>query len=353
MNNFYSVKTRLIREQHSWCITGVAGFIGSNLLETLLKLNQKVLGLDNLSTGCQINLNEVQHDVSPRQWGNFSFIKGDIRNFRDCQKAVKGVDFVLHQAALSSTPRSIEDPILTNASNISGQLNMLVAARDERVKGFVYAASSSPYEDNQVITKVGDKIGIPLSPYAVSKYVNELYASVFETAYGFKSTGLRYFNVFGPRQDPEKAYAAVIPLWTSNIIAGEPLFINGDVETSRDYCYIDNTVQANILAALAQEATPSGHIYNVTCNVRTTLNELKDMIYLSLLIHYGDVEKPNIVYRQSNTGIVVHSQPYISKTQCLPGYEPSHQIQDGIDDAMPWYLNSLLNNRLKKSKALQ
>jgi UDP-N-acetylglucosamine 4-epimerase len=340
MNTFDSKKIDLLRDQRTWCITGVAGFIGSNLLETLLKLNQKVTGLDNFSTGYQKNLDEVKNIVSRQQWANFTFINGDICNLEQCRQAVKGVEFVLHQAAVGSVPRSIEDPILTNASNVTGQLNMLVAARDEKVKGFVYAASSSTYGDHPGLPKVEDQIGSPLSPYAVTKYVNELYGSVFETVYGFKSTGLRYFNVFGPRQDPQGAYAAVIPLWTASLIAGETLFINGDGETSRDFCYVDNAVQANILSALAQEKS-TGQIFNVACNVRTTLNELKDMIYLCLLIHDGDVNKPNVVYREFRAGDIRHSQADIAKAQILLGYAPSHQIQQGIEEAMPWYLNSL------------
>lgn len=346
MINFNAVKTTLLRDQHTWCITGVAGFIGSNLLETLLKLNQSVIGLDNFSTGYQKNLDEVQSNVSSKQWANFRFIEGDIRNLEDCRSAVKDVDYVLHQAALGSVPRSIEDPILSNAVNVSGQLNMLLAARDANVKGFVYAASSSTYGDLPGLPKVEDKIGAPLSPYAVTKYVNELYGSVFNTAYGFPSTGLRYFNVFGPRQDPKGAYAAVIPLWTAAIIAGETLNINGDGETSRDFCFVDNAVQANILAALAQ-GEAAGQVYNVACNARTSLNQLKDMIYNSLLKHDSEVQIPEVNYRDFRAGDVRHSQADIGKATSLLGFEPSHQIQQGIDEAMPWYLNSLKEDQLE------
>lgn len=346
MTNFNAVKTTLLRDQHTWCITGVAGFIGSNLLETLLKLNQSVIGLDNFSTGYQKNLDEVKSNVSSKQWANFQFIEGDIRNLEDCRSAVKDVDYVLHQAALGSVPRSIEDPILSNAVNVSGQLNMLLAARDANVKGFVYAASSSTYGDLPGLPKVEDKIGAPLSPYAVTKYVNELYGSVFNTAYGFPSTGLRYFNVFGPRQDPKGAYAAVIPLWTAAIIAGETLNINGDGETSRDFCFVDNAVQANILAALAQ-GEAAGQVYNVACNARTSLNQLKDMIYNSLLKHDSEVQIPEVNYRDFRAGDVRHSQADIGKATSLLGFEPSHQIQQGIDEAMPWYLNSLKEDQLE------
>ncbi|WP_348687514.1 SDR family oxidoreductase, partial [Rheinheimera aquimaris] len=255
-----------------WLITGCAGFIGSNLLETLLKANQQVVGLDNFATGYQRNLDEVQQLVSPQQWTNFTFIKGDIRSSADCQQACSGVDYVLHQAALGSVPRSIADPITSNDTNISGFLNMLVAARDAGVKRFVYAASSSTYGDHPALPKVEDAIGKPLSPYAVTKYVNELYADVFSRSYGFHSIGLRYFNVFGPRQDPNGAYAAVIPKWTAAMIADQSVKINGDGETSRDFCFVDNAVQANIRAALSE--IEHSEVFNVALGDRTTLNEL-------------------------------------------------------------------------------
>ena len=254
MTAYTNLQTQLSAQQNTWLITGVAGFIGSNLLEMLLKLDQRVVGLDNFSTGHQRNLDEVQGLVSPEQWARFKFIEGDIRNLADCHQACQGVDFVLHQAALGSVPRSVEDPITTNANNITGFLNMLVAARDAKVQRFVYAASSSTYGDHPGLPKVEDLIGKPLSPYAVTKYVNELYADVFARTYGFQSIGLRYFNVFGPRQDPNGAYAAVIPKWIASMIKGEPIFINGDGETSRDFCFVANVVQANLLAATTQNA---------------------------------------------------------------------------------------------------
>jgi len=246
MITYETIKTSLVAVPKTWLITGVAGFIGSNLLETLLKLNQSVVGLDNFSTGYQHNLDEVQTLVTPAQWDNFRLINGDIRNLDDCKSACNDVNYVLHQAALGSVPRSIEDPITTNQNNIDGFLNMLVAARDANVNRFVYAASSSTYGDHPDLPKVEDKIGKPLSPYAVTKVVNELYADVFAKTYGFKTIGLRYFNIFGRRQDPNGAYAAVIPKWTAAMIQGADLFINGDGETSRDFCYIDNAVQANL-----------------------------------------------------------------------------------------------------------
>ena len=343
MNKFQQVTAQLTLQPKKWCVTGVAGFIGSNILETLLKLDQYVVGLDNFSTGYQRNLDEVKNAVSAEQWKRFRFIKGDIRQLDDCREAVLNCDYVLHQAALGSVPRSIDDPITTNEVNVAGQLNMLVAARDAKVKNFVYAASSSTYGDHPGLPKVEDEIGSPLSPYAVTKYVNELYSSVFATNYGFKSTGLRYFNVFGPRQDPDGAYAAVIPKWTASIIEGETLFVNGDGETSRDFCFVDNAVQANILAAVA-EGDAMGQVYNVACNVRTTLNELKDYIYQALTHHDSSVKAPHVVYRDFRAGDVRHSQADISKAQRLLGFAPQYFIKEGIDTAMPWYLASLAVN---------
>lgn len=340
MTSFQDVQTSLKAQPKTWCVTGAAGFIGSNIVETLLKLDQNVVGLDNFSTGYQKNLDEVEANVTSDQWSRFTFIKGDIRDLDTCREAVKGCDYVSHQAALGSVPRSLDDPITTNEVNVSGHLNMLLAARDANVSGFVYAASSSTYGDHPGLPKVEDQIGDPLSPYAVTKYVNELYGSVFDTAYGFKSTGLRYFNVFGPRQDPQGAYAAVIPLWTAAIIQGETLYINGDGETSRDFCFVDNAVQANILAAVAQ-GEGAGQVYNVACNVRTTLNELKDLLYSALKAQSEDVDAPEVIYRDFRAGDVRHSQADIGKANRLIGYEPTHQIEQGINQAMPWYLASL------------
>ncbi len=251
------LQQHLTSEPCTWLVTGVAGFIGSNLLETLLKLNQRVVGLDNFATGHSRNLTEVQGLVSAPQWARFKFIEGDIRTLADCERACAGVDHVLHQAALGSVPRSLEDPIATNRANIDGFLNMLVAARDAKVKSFTYAASSSTYGDHPALPKVEANIGKPLSPYAVTKYVNELYADVFARCYGFHTIGLRYFNVFGPRQDPNGAYAAVVPKWTAALLKGEPIYINGDGQTSRDFCFVANAVQANLLAATVSRSRPS------------------------------------------------------------------------------------------------
>jgi len=320
----------------TWLVTGCAGFIGSNLLETLLKLDQTVVGLDNFATGHRHNLAEVQSLVTAAQWQRFSLIEGDIRDLSTCQQAVQGVDYVLHQAALGSVPRSINDPITSNATNISGFLNMLQAAKDAGVKGFVYAASSSTYGDHPALPKVEANIGKPLSPYAVTKYVNELYADVFSRCYGFHSTGLRYFNVFGPRQDPNGAYAAVIPKWTAAMIAGDEVAINGDGETSRDFCFVANAVQANILAA----TTPleQSEVFNVAVGDRTTLNDLFRAIQQTLSKN-GVSYQTLPAYREFRAGDVRHSQADVSKAGRLLGYVPSHTLSAGLDIAMPWYIS--------------
>lgn len=322
----------------TWLITGVAGFIGSNLLEHLLKLNQRVVGLDNFATGHQHNLDEVQQLVSPEQWAGFTFIEGDIRNLDDCHKACTGVDYVLHQAALGSVPRSINDPITTNATNISGFLNMLVAARDAEVKSFTYAASSSTYGDHPALPKVEENIGKPLSPYAVTKYVNELYADVFAKTYGFNTIGLRYFNVFGKRQDPNGAYAAVIPKWAASMLLGDAVFINGDGETSRDFCFIENAVQANLLAATADDSAKN-EVYNVAVGDRTTLNDLFAALK-SALAENGVVYDKEPMYRDFRPGDVRHSQADIGKAASKLGYAPEFRIKAGIAKAMPWYLEN-------------
>jgi UDP-N-acetylglucosamine 4-epimerase len=336
MSQYQTVCGQLRKSPKTWLVTGVAGFIGSNLLETLLKLDQHVVGLDNLATGHQYNLDEVQNLVTPEQWSNFTFHEGDIRNFEDCQKACDGVDYVLHQAALGSVPRSIADPITTNAANITGFLNMLTAARDAGVSSFTYAASSSTYGDHPALPKVEENIGNPLSPYAVTKYVNELYAEVFARTYGFKSIGLRYFNVFGKRQDPNGAYAAVIPKWTASMIAGDDVFINGDGETSRDFCFIENTVQANILAATANDEAKN-QVYNVAVGDRTTLNDLFNAIKAAL-DENGVNYKKEPIYRDFRAGDVRHSQASIAKIEKFLGYEPEFHIKQGINIAMPWYV---------------
>ena len=349
---YEQLQIRLLNEPHTWLVTGVAGFIGSNLLETLLKLNQRVVGLDNFATGHQRNLDEVQTLVKPEQWANFNFINGDIRRLEDCQKAMvhchcgldpqsRPVEFVLHQAAVGSVPRSLQDPITTNATNISGFLNMLVAARDAKVKSFTYAASSSTYGDHPTLPKVEHTIGKPLSPYAVTKYVNELYADVFARCYGFNTIGLRYFNVFGKRQDPNGAYAAVIPKWIASMIRGEPVYINGDGETSRDFCFVANAVQANLLAATTANPNAVNQVYNVAVGDRTTLTELYGQIIENLLPHYPHLRNATPVYRDFRAGDVRHSLADITKAEQLLGYRPRFKISAGIAEAMPWYIHCL------------
>ncbi|WP_298737855.1 NAD-dependent epimerase/dehydratase family protein [uncultured Psychrobacter sp.] len=336
---YQQAKESLTQTPKTWLITGVAGFIGSNLLETLLLLNQKVVGLDNFATGFQHNLDEVQSLVSPEQWTRFNFIEGDIRELAHCENACAGVDYVLHQAALGSVPRSIADPINTNDTNISGYLNMLVAARDAKVASFTYAASSSTYGDHPALPKVENAIGNPLSPYAVTKYINELYADVFSRTYGFKTIGLRYFNIFGKRQTPDGAYAAVIPKWTAAMIVGDEVFINGDGDTSRDFNFIENAVQANILAATANDEAKN-EVYNVAVGGRTTLNTLFIALQESLAVN-GVTYSQDPMYRDFREGDVRHSQADISKIQNVLGYAPQFDIILGIEKAMPWYVESL------------
>lgn len=328
------------RCQH-WLVTGAAGFIGSHLVQALLQLGQRVTGLDNFATGNQHNLDHVRALVGEQAWDRFTFQRGDIRQPDDCARACAGVDYVLHQAALGSVARSIEDPVATNATNVGGFLNMLTAARDADVKRFVYAASSSTYGDHPALPKVEDQIGKPLSPYAVTKYVNELYADVFGSCYGMDSIGLRYFNVFGPRQDPGGAYAAVIPQWVAALIGGTPLRINGDGETSRDFCYIENVIQANLLAACNTDPLAANQVYNVALNERTTLNQLHAMLCAQLQHRFPHLRDHTPEYTDFRQGDVRHSQANIDKARKRLGYEPTHRISDGLAVAMDWYVDRL------------
>ena len=340
MSAYSELTKSMTAEPSRWLITGVAGFIGSNLLETLLKLGQTVVGLDNFMTGYQKNLDMVRDLVGPEAWSRFTFIEGDIRDIDTCHTACKGVQHVLHEAALGSVPRSIDDPLLSNSCNITGYLHMLVAARDAGVKSFVYAASSSTYGDSPELPKVEDKIGSPLSPYAVTKYVDELYADVFNRCYGFSSVGLRYFNVFGQRQDPYGAYAAVIPQWFASLIKQETVFVNGDGETSRDFCYIDNVVQANLLASFAQ-GDATNKIYNVAFGQRTTLNELFGLIKEEVARHKPDVMGAQCVHRDYRAGDVRHSLADISRAHNLLGYDPQFDVRQGLRLAGDWYAANL------------
>jgi UDP-N-acetylglucosamine 4-epimerase len=341
MSRYEMIRNSLQAEPKTWLITGVAGFIGSNLLEHLLRLNQKIVGLDNFSTGKRSNLEEVKGVVSEEQWQRFTFVEGDIRELTTCHSVCSGVDYILHEAALGSVPRSIADPIATNASNVSGFLNMLVAARDAGVKRFVYAASSSTYGDHPALPKREETIGKPLSPYAVTKYVNELYADVFARTYGVETIGLRYFNVFGPRQDPEGAYAAVIPCWVRALIKKETVHINGNGETSRDFCFVENVVQMNILAATSTDPKAVNQVYNTAVNARTSLTELFNMLQSRLAVHYPYLLGCKPLYRDFRKGDVLHSQADISKAVCLLEYEPTHTIDTGLDAALVWYMANL------------
>ncbi len=339
MSRYHKLQNELTASPKKWLITGVAGFIGSNLLETLLSLNQSVVGLDNFSTGHKHNLDEVQSTVTKKQWEQFQLIEGNICNPHDCEMSSKDCDFVLHQAALGSVPRSIEDPQLTNENNITGFLNMLVASRDNAVKRFVYAASSSTYGDHPGLPKIEDRIGKPLSPYAVTKYVNELYAEVFAKTYNMEIIGLRYFNIFGKRQDPNGAYAAVMPKWFAGLLNDEEIFINGTGETSRDFCYIDNCVQTNLIAACCNQKEGINQVYNVAYGEQTNLNELFQLIREQVASVRPEVTDKQATHRDFRAGDVMHSLADISKAKTLLGYEPEYSIQEGLREAARWYIN--------------
>ena len=344
MSRYEQVQAALQQKPRRWLITGVAGFIGSNLLEALLRLKQEVVGLDNFSTGYARNLEQVRAEVGEGAWESFTNIEGDIRDLSVCRRACAGVECVLHHAALGSVPRSIEDPLASHDVNLTGCVNMLVAARDAGVSRFVYAASSSTYGDHPGLPKVEDTIGRPLSPYAVTKYANELYAEVFARCYGLATVGLRYFNVFGKRQDPDGPYAAVIPKWIAQFMNRQPVCINGDGETSRDFCHVENAIQANLLAATTDDAAALNQVYNVAVGERTTLKSLFDLQRESLLDRCPWVRDYRPEYRPFREGDVRHSQADISKAGKLMGYAPTHNIRQGLKVAMPWYLENLRRN---------
>jgi UDP-N-acetylglucosamine/UDP-N-acetyl-alpha-D-glucosaminouronate 4-epimerase len=325
----------------AWLVTGAAGFIGSHLVESLLKLDQTVIGLDNLSTGHRSNLTQVMKAVGAHRSRNFSFIEGDIRSLDKCRRACRTVDVVLHQAALGSVPRSIEDPISANENNVSGLLNMLVAAHGAGVSRFVFAGSSATYGDDPSSPKAETRIGRPLSPYALTKYVNELYAEVFARCYGFESIGLRYFNVFGPRQDPNGAYAAVIPAWIASMIRNEPVYINGDGETTRDFCYIDNVVQANLLAGTTEDGAAVNQVYNVAVGERTALNDLFAILRSLLALRYAHLHALTPTYREFRHGDPRSSQADIEKARRLLGYQPSCGVRQGLARSIEWYTATL------------
>jgi UDP-N-acetylglucosamine/UDP-N-acetylgalactosamine 4-epimerase len=351
--SYAQLREDLSAAPRKWLITGTAGFIGSNLLQTLLELDQHVVGLDNFATGHRENLHEVESRVAPAQWRRFRFIEGDIRDQQACRRACEGIEFVLHQAALGSVPRSLEDPITTNSVNVGGFLEMLVAARDCGAKRFVYAASSSTYGDHPGLPKVESLIGKPLSPYAVTKLANELYADVFSSAYGFPSIGLRYFNVFGARQDPNGPYAAVIPKWIAAMIHDEPIYINGDGETSRDFCYVANAVQANLLAAAAANPAAVNQVYNVAVGERTSLNELFEHLRAGLAPHFAHVAGLAPIHRDFRAGDVRHSLADIGKAANLLGYAPTHTVGDGLAETLQWYLGRSREPRERTEEPIQ
>ncbi|SPF34961.1 Vi polysaccharide biosynthesis protein VipB/TviC [Syntrophobacter sp. SbD1] len=337
MSKFDIISAELCKEPKKWLITGVAGFIGSNLLEALLELHQSVVGMDNFFTGYPHNLEDVKRTVGPEKWRNFEFIEGDIRSSADCRRACAGVDYVLHQAALGSVPRSIDDPITTNTCNVDGFLQMLVAAMEAHVKRFVFASSSSVYGDNEKLPKVEDEIGSSLSPYAASKLINEIYAGVFSKVYDLNWIGLRYFNVFGKRQDPKGAYAAVIPCWIDVLINQNRPLINGDGETSRDFCYIKDVIQGNILAALSQSSEALNRVYNIACGNLITLNQLLVLIRSSLSSHLPEVAGIDPEYGPFRKGDVRHSLADISLANQLLGYQPRYSVATGMEEAIHWY----------------
>ena len=336
-----NLKSILGGAERTWLVTGVAGFIGSNLLEALLELDQRVVGLDNFSTGFRHNLEQVRESVGPARWARFQFIEGDIRSLDTCRQACEGVHVVLHEAALGSVPRSIDDPIASHESNVTGFLNMLVAARDAGVRRFVYAASSAAYGDHPALPKVEETIGRPLSPYGAGKYMNELYADVFGRCYGMQAVGLRYFNVFGPRQDPDGAYAAVIPKWIAALLRGETVYINGDGETARDFCYIDNVVQANLLAGTVEDPEAVNRVYNVALGEQTSLNELFASLVRLLSARDARFAAGRPVYRDFRAGDVRFSRADIGKAKRYLGFAPTCRVHEGLERAFDWYVARL------------
>ncbi|WP_119154005.1 SDR family oxidoreductase [Caldimonas tepidiphila] len=338
MSGLQDILARVRATPRHWLVTGSAGFIGSHLLEQLLRAGQTVTSLDNFATGHQANLDEVRALVGEEAWSRHRFVEGDIADPATCRAACEGVDVVLHQAALGSVPRSIADPLATHRANATGFLNMLVAAKDAGVKRLVYAASSSTYGDSPTLPKVEDVIGRPLSPYAVTKYLNELYADVFGRCYGLQTVGLRYFNVFGPRQDPNGAYAAVIPRWTASMLKGERCVINGDGETSRDFCFVANAVQANLRAALVEDAQAVNQVYNVAVGDRTTLKTLHEAIAGALERECPGLAVGEPQHADFRAGDVRHSLADVGKARSLLGYEPTHRVAQGLQEAMPWYV---------------
>jgi len=338
MSAYETLRAELKKSSRTWLVTGAAGFIGSNLVEHLLKLDQRVVGLDNFATGHRKNLNQLKDLVTASQWERFRFLDADLRVSHLCHEACTGVDYVLHQGALGSVPRSVADPVTSNEANVLGFLNIMLAARDAKVKRLVYASSSSVYGDHPDLPKVEDRIGNVLSPYAATKKFNEIYADVFARTYGFKAIGLRYFNVFGPRQDPDGAYAAVMPKWVASLLKKEPVFINGDGETSRDFCYVENVVQANLLAATTTNEDALNQAYNIAVGDRTTLNDLYRAIHDGLRRRNPALPEQKPTYREFRVGDVRHSLANVDKARRLLGYAPTHTMPQGLELALDWYV---------------
>jgi UDP-N-acetylglucosamine 4-epimerase len=341
--NYDQLKKKLTAKPRRWLVTGAAGFIGSNLVETLLRLGQEVTGLDNFSTGKRENLKDLQACAGAKAWKRFRFIEGDITNLATCRKACNKAEFILHQAALASVPRSLAQPLASHGANVDGFVNLLLAARDANVKRIVYASSSAVYGDNPKLPKVEDQLGAPLSPYALTKLVNELYALNFARCYGLESIGLRYFNVFGRRQDPNGAYAAVIPKWIGLLLAGEQCVINGDGSVSRDFCYIENVVQANLLAATTQNKGAENQVYNIACGWRTTLNELYELLRTGLIETRPELKKARPKYAPFRKGDIPHSLANIGKARRLLGYQPAYTIKNGLAETLAWYASQAGN----------
>jgi UDP-N-acetylglucosamine 4-epimerase len=351
MNRYLEIQNKLIARPKTWLITGASGFIGSNLAEALLRLGQRVVGLDNFSTGYKSNWENVRSAVGPELWRNFTPNEADICDLSACENACRGADYVLHQAALGSVPRSIANPMATTLNNVCGFVNMLWAAREAGVKRFVFASSSSVYGDNSTLPKTEGHVGNSLSPYAVSKLVDELYAAVFARCYGLNSVGLRYFNVFGPRQDPNGAYAAVIPKWIDALMRGDQVYINGDGETSRDFCYVTNVTQANLLAATTENPEALNTVYNVAVGDRTTLNELFQQLANALLRHGVIQNLPRPIHREARTGDVRHSQADTSKAEHRLGYAPTHTFPAGLAETVDWYVRKAREDHAERNSA--